>query len=59
MQRRCEGLAHLENYKKLGVGMVERMLRDDGKARSAEKLGSFNITVLTVVCLFLNLFLII
>lgn len=59
MQRGCEGRAQLENYKILGVGMVEKMLRDEGKARSAEKLGSFNITVLKVVCLFLNLFLII
>lgn len=27
VQRRCEALEHLENYKKLGVGMIERSER--------------------------------
>lgn len=31
VQRRCEELEHLENYKKLGVDMVERMVRDGGR----------------------------
>ena len=26
-----EGLAHLGNYKKLGIGMIEGMLRDEGR----------------------------